>query len=209
MDEAIGACAHDSRSPKQSRYATFRRALEYLATVASPMIVELGTARSFVSGTVNQDPAAWNAADPATWDHGAGIFTYLFAEALQGRPFELQTVDNDPAALRVGEVMTEALPGITYHCRDSSDYLRDFVGQAHLIYMDHGETWQGGAQLHARDAVIIVERDLVVPGGIVLIDDVRANRLGGKGSLSVNYLLANGFTCEMDEYQVLLRRNDG
>ena len=129
MDQALAARDYHPPRPVLSRYATFQRALEYLQTVERPFIVELGTSRSFIGGIVNRDPAAWNPSDPATWDHGAGSFTLLFAEALQGRPFELHSVDNDPDALRVCRHMTRGLSGIELLCRSSTEYLLELRGR--------------------------------------------------------------------------------
>jgi len=68
------------------------------------------------------------------------------------------------------------------------------------------------AQLHLREAKIIVERDLMSSNGIILIDDIRSvvpyeQHQGielGKGYLSIPYFLQNGFKLIMDEYQTIL-----
>ena len=70
------------------------------------------------------------------------------------------------------------------------------------------------AQLHLREAQIIVEKDLVNKNGIILIDDIRScvpyeHDQGielGKGYLSIPYFLANGYEIIMDEYQTVLRK---
>jgi hypothetical protein len=70
------------------------------------------------------------------------------------------------------------------------------------------------AQLHLREAKIIVERNVMNQGGIVLIDDIRSavpyeygeNIERGKGYVSIPYFLENGFTLIMDEYQTVLRK---
>ena len=57
------------------------------------------------------------------------------------------------------------------HGQTAEEFLASFESAADLIYMDHGECSGGTAQMHARDARIIVERGLVKEGGLVLIDD--------------------------------------
>jgi predicted O-methyltransferase YrrM len=104
---------------------------------------------------------------------------------------------------------------IQYHKKRSTDYLNAMNGQVDLIYMDAAETDEEGARLHFEDAQKIVEKNLIKPGGFVLIDDVRSPNfihmagkswILGKGKYSIPFFLQNGFEIVMDEYQMLLRK---
>ena len=59
---------------------------------------------------------------------------------------------------------------------------------------------------HLKDSKLIVEKDIMAPNGIILIDDVGDNITLTKGKYSIPYLLENGYELMMHEYQVLLRR---
>ena len=60
----------------------------------------------------------------------------------------------------------------------------------------------------------MVERDLIAPHGLILIDDVKngtPRKFGeiseyGKAKYSLAYFLEHDFEILMDEYQVLLRK---
>lgn len=210
--------------PLKSRYHTFEFVLQHLVDDApKPLtIVELGTSRSFVSGGIegcmSPDPKYWNPHSPATWDHGAGIFTYLIPKALQDAaiPFELHTVDICEKAMGICRVITQDMKDVVhYHTMGSTQFLEQLDHPVDLIYMDQAETEESGAQLHLVDAKVIVSRNLVKIGGLILIDDVHwpafihmagKDWVNGKGKYSIPYLLKNGFTMVMDEYQVVLRR---
>ena len=70
------------------------------------------------------------------------------------------------------------------------------------------------AQLHLREAKIIVEKNILADNGIILIDDVRncgPKSRGeksdyGKAKYSIPYFLENGYEIIMDEYQVILKK---
>lgn len=59
---------------------------------------------------------------------------------------------------------------------------------------------------HLEDSKIIVERNLINPNGIILIDDIGDNTTNTKGKYSIPYLLKNGFVSIIHEYQVLLKK---
>jgi hypothetical protein len=78
--------------------------------------------------------------------------------------------------------------------------------------MDHGETGPETAELHRRDAELIVQRSLLQPGGLILIDDQNVGEgIAGKGSLSIPYLLSQGFRLltAPESYQALLQGPPG
>ncbi len=205
-----------------SRYDTFERVLEHLLSVNEPVIVELGTSRSFVTGGIegcmSDDPKYWMPDRPEVWDHGAGIFTYLIPMTLMknGKSFLLHSVDICDKALSIAKTMTDHIRApVQYHKQRSTNFLDSFEGQIDVLYMDTAETDEDGARIHLDDAKKVVERNLIKPGGLILIDDVRSPNfihmagktwILGKGKYSIPYLLQNGFEIVMDEYQMLLRK---
>ena len=79
--------------------------------------------------------------------------------------------------------------------------------------MDTGDINNVTAQLHLREAKIIVERNLMSPHGIILIDDVKNSMLNdasklGCGKYAIPFFLLHGYEIMEDEYQVLLKRSD-
>ena len=73
---------------------------------------------------------------------------------------------------------------------------------------------EDAAKLHLREAKIIVKKDLVKKGGLILIDDVKDPQPKEKGERSDNgtakysipYFLDNGYEQLIDQYQVILRK---
>ena len=68
------------------------------------------------------------------------------------------------------------------------------------------------AELHKREAILIVKHDILKDDGIILIDDVRnpcndfSKKNLGKSKYSIPYLLNNGYEIIADEYQVILKK---
>lgn len=200
--------------PHLSRAHTF--SYIYHCLPENPVIVELGTTRSYVhgglEGCMDPDIKYLQKDNPETWDWGAGAFTRVFAE-LAG---ELHTVDIVPLHIEICQNILEDFNNIKYHVSDSFKFLKLFDKFCDLIYMDVGDMTplEPSARLHERDAMIIVERGLVKVGGYILIDDVRNPHpftngevtCFGKAKYSLAVLLANGFDIVMDEYQLILRR---
>jgi glycosyltransferase involved in cell wall biosynthesis len=91
-----------------------------------------------------------------------------------------------------------------FHHISAADFLKTMEGQAGLIYMDHGESGEETARLHEADAKTILERDLVKPGGLVLIDDHGADVPKSKYSLPL--FLEAGYRVLAEGYQILLER---
>ena len=69
------------------------------------------------------------------------------------------------------------------------------------------------AQLHLREAKIIVEKDILAQNGIILIDDVKSvvpKKVDGetsdlgKAKYSIPYFLENGYKSVFNEYQTIL-----
>jgi len=205
----------------KSRYYTFKKAFEYFEKRGGYTIVELGTTRSFVHGGhrgCNQDnPIFWTPNEPKNWDWGAGFFTRMAAESLNHLKPIIHTVDIEARHInRCKRITADFSDIINYHVMDSISFLKTFEGQIDLLYLDTGNitpiNLTALQQLH--EAQTIVERDLISPNGIILIDDVRnqtPKKFGeesdlGKAKFSIPYLLDHGFEILEDEYQVILRK---
>lgn len=206
-----------------SRYTTFSMAFNHFEEHKGKIVVELGTSHSFVDGRYegcdSNDTKYWNPSDPSKWDWGAGFFTRMAAEALEHLNPLIYTIDTDSNAIRRCRIMTSPFRSLEYRITSSEHFLRtcDLVGKVDLLYMDTGYVWplEETAELQLREARIVVERNLMAPNGIILIDDVRNQtpyRMGdrstefGKAKYSIPYLLEHGFELMADEYQVILRK---
>lgn len=210
-----------NRVPK-SRYYTFKYCLEHFDKQNHKTIVELGTTRSFVDGRFvgcNSDNLIyWEPHNPDKWDWSAGCFTKTFADSVKNIPnIDFHTVDISPNHIYRCQIMNEKeYPFINFTVSSSEDFLKTFDKKIDLLYLDTGDMTpiDTTAQLHLREAKIIVERDLITKGGILLIDDVRSvvpyqhgcKQELGKGYLSIPYFLQNGFKLIMDEYQTILQK---
>lgn len=195
-----------------ARYRTLRYAFDEFERIGGGVVVELGTSRSFVGegrkGCMINDPRYWRPKRPKAWDWGAGIFTRMCAEHLERLQPEIHSVDVSRDAIEIARTITSDFePLITFHEQTSESFLRRFPGRVDLLYMDAGETVAGTQALHLRDAEIVVERDLVPPGGIVLIDDVNVlEPEESKGKYSIPYLRDHGFEIKILDYQAVLQR---
>ena len=209
----------DKKEPL-NRYHTFKYCFDYLNTLETCNVLEMGTSRSFVDGRFpgcnSNDTKYWEPNNPEKWDFGAGCFTYLCAE--QVPKCKLTTLDLISSHIRRCKHMTQNFDNITYVISPSEGHLRRLEEKQDLIYMDTGDMTpiEPVAQLHLREAKLIVERDLLNEGGLILIDDVRnptPKKHGetshfGKAKYSIPYFLENGFELVMDEYQVILKKKD-
>lgn len=208
------------KNPK-SRYFTFNHAFELFMRNNGRVVVELGTSRSFVHGGLpgcnSDDVQYWQPNNPAAWDWGAGIFTRVAAECLQEQYTVFHTVDLAAAHIARCKVITKPFADkISYHVSSSQNFLNRFVGQIDLLYLDTGDMTpiEPTAQLQLEEAKIIVERNLIAPNGLILIDDVKnttPQKFGetsdlGKSKYSLPYLLEHGFVIIDNEYQVLLQK---
>jgi len=205
------------RKPK-SRYWSFRKAVDHLTNLNRPLIiVELGTSRSFVDGRFpgcnSNDTTFWDPAKPEKWDWSAGLFTRVFAKSFPQAI--VHTVDMCSSHIARCKHMNSDCTNIVYHVTTSEEFLKTFDQKIDLLYLDTGDMIpiEPTAQLHLREARLVVRRNLVKPDGIVLIDDVRnlaPKRAGeesdyGKAKYSIPYFKQNGYINVFDEYQVILK----
>jgi hypothetical protein len=204
-----------------SRDHTLRRALEMFRCSGGRVIVELGTIRSYTHGALaacnTDDTSAWTPEEPANWDWGAGCFCRVAAECLADLRPAIITVDTAFSHLERCRLITAPFAELfSYVQTDSRDFLRGFSGAIDLLYLDTGDITpiEPTAELQLAEARLVVERELLPHGGLVLIDDVRnqtPRAFGetsdlGKAKYSLPFLLDHGFRLELDEYQSLLVR---
>lgn len=212
----------DQNECPKSRYDTFKEVFERIEILDRPLIVELGTSRSYNHGGLKgcnlDDVSYWMPENPSTWDWGAGFFTRMALTALSHKEIELHTVDISSSHIQRCKTMTAEFTDIQYHISDSVHFLKngDFSRKIDLLYLDTGDMTpiEPTANLQLEEAKIIVWRDLIADGGYILIDDVKnqtPKKFGessdlGKSKYSLPFLLENGFEILMDGYQVLLRK---
>lgn len=198
---------------------TFSYCIEELKKKKNVNIIELGTTRSFVSaqypGCLVNDVKYWEPYQPHKWDWGAGCFTKYFCDILEGIvKYKLTTVDLDFNHLEICKTITENNDNITYICDYSENVIKKTKKKSvDLLYVDTGDMDESTAELHKREAQLIVEYDILKDDGIILIDDVKnpsnefsRNNLG-KSKYSVPYLLKNGYEIVVDEYQLILKKS--
>jgi len=157
---------------------------------------------------MSTDPKYWQPRSPRKWDWGAGMFTRMCACELHERRPSIHSVDTSADAIAISRIATSDWPGlVTFHHMTSEAFLRTFDGSIDLLYMDTGETGDESAELHAREAAIVLSRGLLARRGIVLIDDVHVpGRTASKGARSIPLFCAHGFEVLIEDYQVVLQR---
>jgi len=206
----------------KSRYHSFKAAFEHFEKHNGRTIVELGTTRSFVGGPFpgcnENNPIYWEPNAPEKWDWGAGSFTRVAAECLAHLNPTLHTIDICPEHITRCKIVTQGFSSfIHYHVCSSVVFLQSCASHSiDLLYMDTGNMHplEPTARLQLAEAHVVVERNLIAPNGIILIDDIRnqtPKQFGdtselGKGKYAIPYLLKHGFELVINEYQVLLKR---
>ncbi len=198
----------DRRSPTFIK--TYELVKQSISNNATYNIVELGTSRSFVTGgmegCLSADPKYWNPENPEVWDWGAGIFTKVFADSLDGLNYKLYSIDPSEEAISICNTMMQNNPNVNIIKDYSTNFLDEIPFKIDLLYMDHMESSEEACIQHLKDSKLIVENDIMATNGLILIDDVGDNITLTKGKYSIPYLLENGYELIMHEYQVLLRR---
>ena len=206
-----------------SRYHSFKYCLDHINNKNSlelSTIIELGTSRSYVDGKFPgcnlDDPKYWELNNPEKWDWSAGCFTRVFGEFANN--CKINTIDIVQNHIDRCKLMTQEFSDkINYYVMSSENFLQMLPPKSvDLLYLDTGDMTpiEFTAQLHLREAKIIVEKDVLKDDGLILIDDVRnctPKKVGeisdyGKAKYSIPYFLENGYKIVMDEYQVILQR---
>lgn len=210
-------CEDESRS----RFVSFSKCIDYLITKTNPTILEIGTSRSFVDGKFEgcnlDDLKYWNSKDYSKWDWGAGCFTIVFGQELPNS--NLTTLDIIGGHIDRCKIMCQSLglKNINYRISDSVQFLTQTNLKFDLIYLDSGDMHpiEPTCELQLQESKLIVEKNLLNKGGLLLIDDVlngtpkemgnKNNKLG-KSELSIPFLISNGFKITYEGYQYILER---
>lgn len=204
---------------KKSRYESFKYCLEFLKNISDANVIELGTCRSFVDGKFegcnSDDSSYWNPDDYSKWDWGAGCFSLVFGQLVNCK---LTTLDLMESHIRRCKIMTNSLGISCNHVVSNSvSFLETTNEKYDLIYLDTGDMWpiNNTCSLQLKESQIIVERDLLNPGGIILIDDVLngtpremgdINNKLGKSEESIPYLVQKGYDIIFEGYQYILKK---
>jgi hypothetical protein len=207
------------------RDETFKYCLDYFKDHNKINIVELGTSRSFVDGKyrgcLKTDTKYWEPTNYEKWDWSAGIFTKYMSDILshKNKSYHLTSVDLSENAITICKTMTsENEKNMSYIVDSSENFLNNCSTQSiDLLYLDTGNMNENTAKLHLREAEIIVKKNLLKNDGLILIDDVRNPHMilkkitddhYGKSKYAIPYFLKNGYKIIMDEYQVILKKNN-
>jgi hypothetical protein len=212
--------AYIDQNEHTPRWDTLTAALT-AADHPNSVIIELGTCHSFVDGSLegcdSPDINYWHPDKPEMWDWGAGAFSLMAAISLPQATIWTVDISND--ALARCKVMTKpSAKQFHYVCDDAAHFLREFQGQADLIYFDAGYAWpvEPTATDNLNQSKTVIERQLLRDGGKILMDDTNCTvpaEYGmpcplGRARYSLPYFLTNGFEIELQKYQTLLRRKN-
>jgi len=204
--------------PELSRYQSFKYCIDYLSSIENPSILELGTTRSFVDGKYEGCNSAntkyWDKDNFSKWDFGGGCFTLLFGQL----GYDFTTLDLISSHIDRSKFMTDSL-GIkcTHVVSDSCEFLRNTNKKFDLIYVDTCDMMPiiPTENVQLEECKIIVERELLKPNGLLLIDDVLnltprehgyLDNKYGKSTKSLPFLLQNEFKVVFEGYQYILKK---
>lgn len=197
----------------QNRYITFKLAKDIFDANNGKIILELGTTRSFVDGShvgcMKDDPKYWYPNNPELWDWGAGAFTLVFSEMYKDTDVKITTLDIMTSHIQRCKIMTSHNNNVNYVIDSSTSYLMSLPSESiDFLYQDTCDCDDNGARHHLEEAKILVERNIIKPKGILLIDDHRTTtpELVSKTKYSLNFYLENGFTVIEENQQLLLQK---
>lgn len=161
------------KEKSDSRFTTFRIALNLLYQMPNHNIVETGTIR-------------------LPDDYGAGYSTYIFGQFVKHYGGHIITIDIEPRNMDVCRQVTDEFHDqITYIIDDSLNTLPQITDKIDLLYLDSLDTPLTGdateAQEHNLKEFKLVEH-LLHEKSIVLIDD-NGFENGGKPFLTKKYLM--------------------
>lgn len=208
--------------PKQRDY-TFCKCLKYFKDYEFINIVELGTSRSFVDGRYPGacDPCCdvWEPESIHKWDWSSGLFTKYFSDVLKEKEkkFKITTVDISPTSIEISKKITENNKSdIEYVVSSSEDFIESCGPKSiDFLYIDTGNMDEQTAELHLREAKLIINKKVLKDDGLMLIDDIKnpfmimngdKTNLLGKAKYSLSYFLEHGYKIVCDEYQVILQK---
>jgi hypothetical protein len=204
------------RVPK-SRYHSYVFLLDYIKKNNLKNIVELGTIRSFVDGRFEgcnmDDTKYWEPNNPKKWDWSAGLFTRIMAEFTN---CNINTIDTNNNHLARCKLINKKYKHVKYIQNTSEKYLRELNKQKDIFYLDTGDMTpiEDMALLQLLEAHIIVDRNLIVKNGLIVLNNVRnpitkingEDNDYGRAKYTIPYLLENGFEIVFDEFVVILKK---
>ncbi len=176
----------DYKNSSDSRYFTFKIALNLFLQNGGQNIVETGTTRM-------KD------------DWGAGYSTFLFAVVCKAFGKHLWTIDIEPRCIEVCKEITKDYSSwITYVVGDSLDFLRNFREEIDFLYLDSIDFPLDGSdpiacQKHQLEEFKLA-RGKLTDKSVVLLDDNDFPG-GGKTRLTKSYLREKGWRCVLDFQQ--------
>ena len=145
------------------------------------------------------------------------LLLLTFSDVLteKAKKFKITTVDISPISISISKVITASNSRhIEYITTSSEKAIAAFPSESiDLLYLDTGNMDEATAQLHLREAKLIIEKRIVKDSGLILIDDVRnpymllnnitTDKLG-KSKYALPYFIKNNYEILHDEYQVVL-----
>ncbi len=180
------------RSYSDSRFFTFKTALNLLLQQPGKNIVETGTIRL-------KD------------DWGGGMSTVLFGDFASHYDYHVWTVDIAPEAIQLcKEITTNFTSHITYVVNDSVEFLRTFNQTINLLYLDSMDCPEYDApdspnlqasQQHQLKEIQAAWDKLSSPAIILLDDNWFSN--GGKAKLTKEFLERQSCRCVLSFQQSL------
>jgi len=180
------------------RRDTFRKTLALLSGREAKVLVETGTARIGLKGAKSN-----------------GASTVIFAKWARENGAILHTVDisEDSINAAKSEVDAQGLNDfVDWHLQDSLRFLAGFGTPMDFLYLDSYDydkedtSIQKASQEHHL-AEFKAAESCLHDKTLVLIDDCDLPN-GGKGKLAIEYMLGRGWKILMNEYQVLLARQN-
>ena len=196
------------RNRKNTFEKTYELILNNIDSKKTFNIVELGSTRSFVNWRVENDEKYWTPDNIENWPWSDGLFTKTFADNLEGFNFKLYTIDPCPKANKVVKTIIGYNKNVEIISGYSTDFLNNIDFKIDMLYMDHMESSKEACETHLRDSKLIIEKDLMAKNSIILIDDTPpGSNFHSKGLLSIPYIIDNGYTKVMHEYQALFSKN--
>jgi len=180
------------------RRKTFRKALKLGARRGARTLVETGSARGGLAKSRSD-----------------GASTVVFGLWAKKHGAVLHSVDVTPESIEGARAAVReagAESSVRFHLQDSVAYLRDFQEPVDLLYLDsydfdvNDPAAQRASQEHQLAEFKAIEPRLHADT-VVLLDDCRRLPNGGKGRLTIPYMLEHGWKKACDSFQVLLVRD--
>lgn len=181
----------------RKRRDTFRRCLNLLDKTKARIIIETGTSREGLHGAKS---------------NGAATIVFgKWAQLNQGFLYSVDISEKSVTAAQKEVVAQGLVEFVNIHLSDSIQFLESFTEKVDFLYLDSYDysddiEVQLKSQTHHLKEFKAIEQQLHEKS-IVLIDDCDLPN-GGKGKLVIEYMLNKGWKILMQEYQILLIRQD-